>query len=125
MKQATQFLVILNNETDFETVKSKISGLKVIRATSPLDGKSIWLEIFPKNVSKAFGGKYLCEMLGISELDTLSIGNDYNDIDLLQWTGQSFVVDNSPEQIKNMFMQCVDNDSNPLTDVVSKINLGF
>lgn len=121
LKQATQFLVILENETDFEIVRNKIPNLKVIRATSPIDGKSIWLEIFPENVSKAFGGKHLCEMLGISERDTVGIGNDYNDIDLLKWTHQSFAVANSPEIIRSMFTICADNENNPLTDVIQKI----
>jgi len=124
-EQATQFLVILENEADFESVKSKILGLKVIRATSPIDGKSIWLEIFPENVSKAFGGKYLCEMLSISEKDTVGIGNDYNDIDLLSWTNKSFAVANSPEIIKNMFTNCIDNENNPLTDVVERLVPGL
>ena len=122
LKQATQFLVILENETDFEFVKNKIPNLKVIRATSPIDEKSIWLEIFPENVSKASGGKYLCKVLNISEQDTVGIGNDYNDIDLLEWTNQSFAVANSPQIIKNMFSSCVDNENNPLTDVVAKLS---
>ncbi len=115
-------MVILENETDFEFVKNKIPNLKVIRATSPIDEKSIWLEIFPENVSKASGGKYLCKVLNISEQDTVGIGNDYNDIDLLEWTNQSFAVANSPQIIKNMFSSCVDNENNPLTDVVAKLS---
>jgi len=121
LKQATQFLVILENEIDFEKVKKKIPDLKVIRATSPIDEKSIWLEIFPENVSKAEGGKYLCKMLNIPEQNTVGIGNDYNDIDLLSWTNRSFAVANSPEIIKNSFTVCTNNENNPLTDVVKRI----
>ena len=121
LKQATQFLVILENEIDFEEVKNKIQDLKVIRATSPIDEKSIWLEIFPENVSKAEGGKYLCKMLNIPEQNTVGIGNDYNDIDLLSWTNRSFAVANSPEIIKNSFTVCTNNENNPLTDVVKRI----
>ena len=121
LNSATQFLVILENENDFEIVKSKIPNLKVIRATSPIDGKSIWLEIFPENVSKAAGGKYLCKLLNISEKNSIGIGNDYNDIDLLSWTNKSFAVANSPDLIKNMFTVCADNENNPLTDVVEKL----
>jgi len=119
--EATQFLVILENEDEFETVKSKISGLKVIRATSPIDEKSIWLEIFPKHVSKASGGQYLCKTLNISDKNTIGIGNDYNDLDLLAWTNKSFAVANSPEYIKSKFTACADNENNPLTDVVKQL----
>lgn len=120
-KEATQFLVILEDEKEFELVKSKIKGLKVIRATSPIDGKSIWLEIFPPHVSKASGGQYLCKMLNILDKNTIGIGNDYNDLDLLAWTNKSFAVANSPEYIKNKFRVCADNENNPLTDVMRRL----
>jgi hydroxymethylpyrimidine pyrophosphatase-like HAD family hydrolase len=34
---------------------------------------------------------------------TLSIGNDYNDLDLLEWTASSFVVENAPDDLKERF----------------------
>jgi Cof subfamily protein (haloacid dehalogenase superfamily) len=122
LDEATQFLVILENETEFNKVKSQINNLKVIRATSPIDGKSIWLEIFPEHVSKANGGKILCDMLHVSHEKTIGIGNDYNDLDLLAWTRQSFVVENSPDFLKKKYTVCAANDNNPLTDVVKKLS---
>ncbi len=120
--EATQFLVILENEDEFNEVKTCISSLKVIRATSPIDGKSIWLEIFPQGVSKAAGGKFLCKTLNIPQEKTIGIGNDYNDLDLLAWTNQSFAVANSPEILKAKYTLCADNENNPLTDVVNKLS---
>jgi len=122
IKNATQFLVILENEKEFNKVKKEIKGLKVIRATSPIDGKSIWLEIFPENVSKANGGKFLCKLFDIPYEKTIGIGNDYNDLDLLAWTHQSFVVKNAPAFLKEKYTVCSDNENNPLTDVVNKLS---
>lgn len=122
LNEATQFLVILENEDEFNKVKSEIQKLKVIRATSPIDGKSIWLEIFPECVSKANGGKFLCNILNISQRNTIGIGNDFNDLDLLDWTKQSFVVENSPDFLKKRYQICTNNENNPLTDVVKKIS---
>ncbi len=121
LNEATQFLVILESEKEFNQIKSLIKDLKVIRATSPIDGKSIWLEIFPENVSKANGGKILCKLFDIPYEKTIGIGNDYNDLDLLAWTNKSFVVANSPEFLKKKYTVCADNENNPLTDVVNKI----
>lgn len=117
-KNASQFIVILNNMDEFKKIETKIENLKVVRATSPLDNKSIWLEIFSKEVSKANGGKFICDLYNISQKNTLSIGNDYNDIDLLNWTNFSFVVENSPEILKKKYLNCIDNNSNPLTEVI-------
>jgi len=119
-EKATQFLVILDNLDDFQMIAEKFEEMKIIRATSPIDGKSIWLEIFSADVSKAMGGKFLCNKLNISQECTLSIGNDYNDIDLLNWTKFSYIVDNAPDELKQNYVQCVDNQSNPLSFVYRK-----
>jgi hydroxymethylpyrimidine pyrophosphatase-like HAD family hydrolase len=60
-------------------------------------------------------------MLDISQNATLGIGNDYNDLELLDWTTHSFIVSNAPDVIKSKYQQCADNQSNPLSDVLNKI----
>jgi Cof subfamily protein (haloacid dehalogenase superfamily) len=125
IERASQFLIILNHETEIESITSQIDGFKIIRATSPIDGKSVWLEIFNKNVSKASGGKFLCDMLDIPYTKTLGIGNDYNDLDLLDWASYSFMVSNAPESIKSKYSQCADNRSNPLSDVLFRLQKGI
>jgi len=123
LQNASQFIAILRNENEFFKIKSIIKNFKVIRATSPLDNKSIWLEVVSKDVSKAEGGKRICKLLNISEKATLSIGNDYNDIDLLNWTNKSFVVENSPSFLKSKFTICTHNNNNPLTHVVDCLGM--
>lgn len=125
-KSASQFIVILPDMAKFDRIKKAVNGLKVIRATSPIDGKSVWLEIFNNDVSKAKGGIYVGSLLGINQSETLSIGNDYNDLDLLNWTKYSFVVENAPDELKNNFDVCSSNQNNPLTDVLrSKFKMDF
>ncbi len=117
---ATQFLVILKDASDFELIAERFPEMKVIRATSPIDGKSVWLEIFNSEVSKAKGGEFICKKQNIRKDNTLSIGNDYNDLDLLNWTKFSYVVKNSPQVLLNKFKHCNDNQSNPLSSVYKK-----
>jgi hypothetical protein len=45
----------------------------------------------------------LCEHLGISQKHSLSIGNDYNDVDMLRWTAVSYVVANAPQELHQQF----------------------
>jgi len=112
---ACQLLAIVQKDVSiYEHIKNKLSQFKVIRTTSPLDGNSIWIEIFPINVSKASAAAWLCEQLGCNPDFVLGIGNDYNDMDLLNWTEQSFVVANAPHDLKEKF---------EITD--SNINSGF
>jgi len=87
----------------FEKIKSKIKELKTIRTTSPLDGKTIWIELFPKNVSKASGIEILRKKLNKSKNNIIIIGNDYNDIDMLDYGTNSFVVNSAPNQLKSNY----------------------
>ncbi len=121
LNNATQFLVITNDLADLQTVKNTFTDMQSIRASSPIDGKSIWIEIFNPDVSKSKGAEFLCKKLNISQKNTLSIGNDYNDIDLLDWTNISYVVENAPEDIKSEYSGCCSNQNNPLTNVCRQI----
>lgn len=102
--EACQFLIILPPDPVwFEQLKSGFPGVKVIRATSPIDHESIWMEIYHKDVSKGNAVKFLCDRHQIHAGDTLGIGNDYNDIDLLGFVGQPYVVSNAPAELKALY----------------------
>jgi len=105
----------------YEMVKKRLSQFKVIRATSPLDGKTLWVEIFQHNVSKGNAAAWLCSRIGCTSDSVLGIGNDYNDIDLLQWTGHSIVVANAPEELKSQFEVTDSNINNGVTKAIVKI----
>lgn len=84
-------------------LRRELGGLNVIRATSPLDGRSTWIEIFPPSVSKAQASSWVANQTGVKQRDTIGVGNDFNDEDLLTWTHHSFVVSNAPEELKARF----------------------
>jgi len=103
-RDACQLLAILPNKEDwFEELKTKFDNIKIIRATSPLDHESIWMEIFPLHISKGHGCEWLCKKLGLKAENSFVIGNDYNDIDLLEWGNRSYVVDNAPKELKDKY----------------------
>jgi hydroxymethylpyrimidine pyrophosphatase-like HAD family hydrolase len=83
--------------------REELPGLSVIRATSPLDGRSTWIEIFPPGVSKSHGAAWLAETLSIPREAVAMVGNDYNDADLLEWAGRGFAVANAPDELKIRF----------------------
>lgn len=101
----SQLLAILHPQQHplLQHVAQTLNNVKVIRATSPLDGVSIWMELFPAGVSKGHTAQWLCEHLGISQKHSLSIGNDYNDVDMLRWTAVSYVVGNAPQELHQQF----------------------
>jgi len=118
---ATQLIAILpDNVSLFEKISSDIKDFKVIRTTSPLDGKSIWMEIFPSHVSKAEGIRWLCNKMEINPESILVLGNDYNDLDMLSITNHSFVVENAPEEIKSRFKVVKSNENSGFSEAVMR-----
>ncbi|WP_299976570.1 HAD family hydrolase [Desulfobacula sp.] len=103
---ATEVLAIIPGGADMdsiETIKKDLSGFSVIHATSPLDHLSSWIEVFHKDVSKAKAASWLVKRLGVNRQNVISVGNDYNDQDLLAWSGKGFVVENAPDRLRKAF----------------------
>lgn len=106
---SSQLLLFFPKKSDqFDKVKTELlnqfSELSIIRTTSPLDNNWLWMEIFPKGISKAHGIAEICHLTGIKRKETLGIGNDFNDLEMLDFTHLSYVVRNSPEELKEKFL---------------------
>lgn len=81
-------------------------GMSVIRSSSPSSSSDpdqqlwLWLEIFPKKVSKGTAAAALALDLGLTATQAVALGNDYNDQDLLEWAGNSFITSDAPPEIR-------------------------
>ena len=92
----------------------------MLRATSPLGGAATWIEVFPAAASKSRSSAWLAERLGLGAAEVLAVGNDYNDLDLLEWGGTSFVVGNAPEELLARFASVASNDAGGVADAVRR-----
>jgi len=94
--RASQFLVVLpTDQTDRERIGAALASCSIIFATSPLDNASIWVEIFPKNVSKSSGIAWIQQHLQMENTPVGAIGNDFNDQDMLDSAQHAYRVDNA------------------------------
>lgn len=59
-----------------------------------------YLDIVPKNVTKYQALKQLCDYLNISLKETMTIGDNINDIDMIRYAGIGVAVGNSYEEVK-------------------------
>ena len=121
----SQFLMFFPRESDqFELVKKEIQlkfpDLSIIKTTSPLDSDYIWMEIFPNSVSKAHGIEEICRITGIARENTLGIGNDFNDLEMLDFTRHSYVVDNAPEELKLKYLISLEHYEDGFSHAVNK-----
>ena len=113
---ACQFLVIFRYAGEFfelkEELENEFDDLKILRVSSPLQTGYVWMEIFHRNVSKGNAIRFLCDYLNIEHGATLGIGNDYNDLDLLDFTSFSYLVENGPEELKLKYRPAPSNEEN-------------
>ena len=119
--EAAQFLIVVPHDRTHDAlnaVKQGLPGLSVIRSTSPLDHHSTWIELFHPDVSKGKTTAWLASELDVNPMDTVAIGNDYNDLDLLDWAAHSFIVENAPDDLKCRFQQVASNNNAGVAEAV-------
>ena len=120
VKNACQFVAIIPDHViSFEQICHDLPELTVIRTTSPLDKQTLWIEIFPGHVSKGQAAAWLCRQHHIDHSQVVSLGNDYNDLDLLQWSGHSYVVEDAPPELKDQFRVIPGGSGSPFSMAVS------
>lgn len=113
IKSATQLLAVTENcESIIPELVKRFCNLNIIRTTSPLNGHVVWIEVFPKNVSKGHAAQWLSEFLNIDHKTTMSVGNDYNDLAMLEWTQHSYILANALPELRNLFSPAPTNDEN-------------
>ncbi len=122
---SSQLLMFFQRESNqFELFKEKIlrtfPTLSVIRTTSPLNPDYTWMEIFPNGVSKAHGIEEICRITGIARENTMGIGNDFNDLEMLDFTHHSYVVENAPEELKIKYPISLAHDEDGFSHAVNK-----
>jgi hypothetical protein len=123
--ESSQLLLFfpINNKR-FEEVKQELmeefSEISIIRTTSPLDANWLWMEIFPRGISKAHGIAEICDLRGIRQKETLGIGNDFNDLEMLDFTHLSYVVHNSPEELRKRYLISLPHHENGFSHAVKK-----
>jgi Cof subfamily protein (haloacid dehalogenase superfamily) len=121
-QNASQLLAIVEEDKEdlVEHVIENLPDLSIIRATSPLDHKSVWIEIFPKGINKGYACNKLLSDLGLATSQALAIGNDYNDIAMLESFTDSYVVGNAPQIMKDIYKLVARDRDDGFTEMLSK-----
>ncbi len=118
--EVSQFVVIEPPGTDShrDLIAREFEEVHVVRTTSPLDHASTWIELFPVGVSKAHAADWIRARHSIAPARTVAVGNDYNDLDLLDWAAQARVVSNAPPSMRERYPVVRANDDDGFTEAV-------
>jgi Cof subfamily protein (haloacid dehalogenase superfamily) len=72
-----------------------------IRTEYPARDLSI-LDLLPKGVSKGWALERLAAHLGVDRKETMAIGDNWNDVDMLEWAGQAVMMGNAARELRTM-----------------------
>jgi hypothetical protein len=123
-RNPSQLLAVVDNasgDTLLNSLRLTLPTLTVIRSTSPLDHVSTWIEIFHGQVSKSRSAAWLANRLNILPQSVVAVGNDYNDMDLLEWASVGMVVENAPEDLKSRFPVVASNNRCGVSEAIEKM----
>ncbi|MEY4548346.1 MAG: hypothetical protein RL685_4541 [Pseudomonadota bacterium] len=102
----------------YPVLQQELHEYSVLRATSPFDGVSTWTEVFPAGVCKAAGARWLRQAQVAPDTFSLAVGNDYNDVDLLDWADRGCVVGNAPEELRARYRCVARHDESGFSEAV-------
>jgi len=60
------------------------------------------LDLLPPGVSKGWALERLAAHLGVDRKETMAIGDNWNDVDMLEWAGQSILMSNAAQDLRTM-----------------------
>lgn len=98
--EANKFTVYApeNNSRElFEQVFSPAFGDRLCVACAGVE----WIDFMNEGVNKGAGVAHLCDLLGINLKDTAAVGDTYNDTEMLDIAGHSFIVANATPDMRD------------------------
>ncbi len=82
---------------------------------------SVGLEVLPPGVTKGAVVASLADRLGVPAAQALAVGDDLNDLEMLDWAGRGLAVKGSPQPLLNVADGVIPNDGHGLRRVLDDV----
>lgn len=94
---------------------NKYSGLSIYKS------KDTYLEIMDADAKKSGAMKILCDLFKNDICESIAIGDNYNDVDMIKAAGLGVAMGNAPLKVKNISDEVTDtNDNDGVAKVIEK-----
>jgi len=77
------------------------SGCECVRTEYPARDLAI-LDVLSPGISKGWALRQLAGRLGVNRKETMAIGDNWNDVEMLEWAGQSVMMGNAARELRAM-----------------------
>ncbi|WPC39745.1 Cof-type HAD-IIB family hydrolase [Clostridium sp. JS66] len=92
-------ILCMANQNELETLNAKIKDYNSNNLNIYFS-KPTYLEMMPNNASKTSAIKVLCEKYGVQRPEVIAIGDNYNDINMIEFAGLGIAMGNAPNEVK-------------------------
>ena len=83
--------------------------------------KPTYLEIMPSNASKTSAIEVLCKKFNIQRSEIIAMGDNYNDIDMIEFAGLGIAMGNAPDEVKQYADDItLSNDEDGVAEAIKK-----
>ncbi|MDO5516883.1 MAG: Cof-type HAD-IIB family hydrolase [Clostridium sp.] len=98
-----------------KSIYQKFTGLSIYKS------KETYLEIMADTATKSNAMKVLCDMLNVNINETIAIGDNYNDVDMIVTAGKGIAMGNAPKEVKEKSdYVTLSNDEDGVSAVIEK-----
>ncbi len=113
-----KFLFIDDDRKKLDNLKLKLNDVQDISICSSWGNN---LEVMEREVSKGRGLEYLCKSLNISANEVIAIGDNENDISMVEFAGLGVAMGNGVEKVKSISdLITSSNDEDGVAKVIEK-----
>ena len=128
LKDETILKVIIKNKDMNKLQAQEVDIAKITNYTLEISYSSnMYMEINAKGVNKAVALKKVCDHYGLEMKDVLAIGDNYNDVAMLEAAGTSVAVKNARLQVKESadYVASHDNNKGAVGEAIEKFVLNL
>lgn len=98
-KKGANKILSMSDVENISRLADKLKGEK-FEGLNIYPSKTTYLEIMTKKASKTSAIEFLCNKLNIEKEEVIAIGDNYNDMDMLQYAGVGIAMGNAPDIVK-------------------------
>lgn len=84
--------------------------------------ESLGLEVLPPGVTKGAVVAQLAKRLGVRAVDAVAVGDDLNDLEMLDWAGRGLAIQGSPESLVDVADDVISDDGDSLRRVLEELS---
>lgn len=119
-KSGPNKILCMAESNQIEALNAKINDYKLGNLNIYLS-KPEYLEMMPNNASKTSAIEILCKKYNIESTEVIAIGDNYNDINMIEYAGMGIAMGNAPEAVKQYAKDVTfTNDEDGVAEAIKK-----